>query len=331
MRALGEPVARARLRSTVDDFEVTEELGFSWSGDGDHDVLFVEKTDLTTERVAGFLARHAGVPRRAVGYAGRKDRRARARQWFSVGRTPRRDTDWSRLEPPGLRVLASTRHRRKLRRGAHRGNRFRIVLREVEDPTLSVPERLRWIRRHGAPNYFAEQRFGRDGGNLALADALFAGHRLSRDKRSIALSAARSLIFNAVLSVRVADGTWSTLAVGDVAGLDGSGSVFAVDALDDDLRRRSETLDLHPTGPLWGAGPALVTGPSADLEARIAAEHPALRRGLEDWTKAARRALRVRVADFRWRTEGATLTLEFALTRGAFATAVLREIVSYDV
>ncbi len=329
-RALGVPSAEARLRSTADDFEVTEELGFAWSGDGDHDVLFVEKTELTTHRVAGLLARHAGVPRAAVGYAGLKDRRARTRQWFTVKREAQPRTDWSDLAARGLSVLSLNRNRRKLKRGAHRGNRFRIVLRELEDPSGSLPERLRRVRAEGVPNYFGEQRFGVHGNNVALAEALFAGRRLPRAQRSMALSAARSLIFNEVLAARVADGSWNALASGDVASLDGSGSVFVVEAIDDELERRARTLDLHPSGPLWGAGAARVGGASARLEARVAAAHAALARGLERETKAARRALRVRVKDLDWCFEGGSLVLDFALVRGAYATAVVRELVRYD-
>ena len=40
-----------------------------------------------------------------------------------------------------------------------------------------------------------------------------------------------------------------------------------------------------------------------------------------------RRALRLPVRNLRWSIDGDDLTLEFELTRGAFATAVLHEIV----
>lgn len=329
-RVFGEPEARARLRSAPADFAVTEELGFELSGEGEHDYLFIEKTNLTTSGVAADLARTAGVPRRAVGFSGMKDRRACTRQWFSVQRAAGQTVDWERLDVDGLRVLESTRHRRKLKRGAHRSNRFRIVLRELQDPASSVPKRLERIRVHGVPNYFGEQRFGWGGGNIALAGEFFSGRRLPREKRSIALSAARSLIFNDLLSARIADASWNTLIAGDVAGLDGSGSVFAVATVDDTLTARCSTLDIHPTGPLWGAGAPQSQAQVAELERRTAYRHEALCRGLEANTKEARRALRMRVRDLNWSKDESALTLDFALTRGSFATALLRELVSYD-
>ena len=329
-RVFGEPAAKARLRSAPADFEVTEELGFEPSGDGEHDYLFVEKTNLTTHRVAAELAKTAGVPRRAVGYSGMKDRRARTRQWFSVQRAAGRTVDWAGLGVAGLRVLESTRHRRKLKRGVHRSNRFRVVLRELEDPDSSVLARLERVRTLGVPNYFGEQRFGRGGGNLALAEAFFSGRRLPREKRSIALSAARSLIFNDLLSARVVDESWNTLLDGDIAGLDSSGSVFAVEAVDEVLRTRCAALDVHPTGPLWGAGAPKTEGAPAELEKRMARSHAVLCRGLETWTEERRRALRMPVRDLSWTEGDRTLTLDFSLARGSFATALLRELVVYE-
>jgi len=184
-----------------------------------------------------------------------KDRHAVTRQWFSVRRPAGTPADWSALEVEGAQVLEVSRNNRKLRRGAHSGNQFRIVVRGSanSDPETSgelVQQRTRTIVEQGVPNYFGEQRFGREGGNLQLAEALFAGKRLKRDKRSFALSSARAWLFNQVLQQRVEAGTWSELQAGDVAALDGSGSIFAVEELDETLEKRCRELDLHPTGPL---------------------------------------------------------------------------------
>lgn len=329
-RALGVPCALVRLRERPADFFVAEELGFEPCGDGEHDYLYLEKTGLTTNRLADELARYAGVPRRAVGFSGMKDRHAVTRQWFSVQRAPGRVNEWASFNPDGASVLQSTCHRRKLKRGVHRRNRFRLVLRELDDPSASLDDKLRWLQNHGMPNYFGEQRFGWGGSNLALANACFSGRRLSRDKRSIALSAARSLIFNDVLSARVSAGTWNTLLPGDLAGLDGTGSVFAVTDVDDELRVREAALDVHPTGPLWGKGADQTAGDVARLESGLAAARESLREGLEGQTRAARRPTRCRIQDFQWHQSTDTLTLDFALGRGSFATAFLRELVSYD-
>lgn len=315
-RAHGAPLFSAVLRSKADEFDVTEELGFEFSGDGEHDYLFVEKTNANTEWVSRQLAHHADVPARDVGYAGLKDRHAVTRQWFSVPRW--HSPDWNRLQQEGVRVLDSQRHNRKLRRGAHTGNRFRILLRGALPQGNELEQRLAVIAASGVPNYFGEQRFGRGGGNVALANSWASGKKLPRHKRSLAISAARSYLFNQFLNTRVRAGNWDRLLEGDVANLDGSGSVFTVSALDGELVRRCEQMDLHPAGPLYGDG-STVSGIAAAHESWLAALSNAR-------VKPANRSLRLRVADLQWTTAENSLVLEFALRRGAFATSVLREI-----
>jgi len=258
-----------------------------------------------------------------------KDRHAIARQWFSVRRPGGPKPDWRHFEVPGVRILEVTRHRRKLKRGAHRGNRFRIALRDAGGLTDGVIARLSAIRELGVPNYFGEQRFGNHAQNLKLAEQLIAGRRLPRNRRSLALSAARSYLFNRILERRVSDGTWNRLLPGDVANLDGRGSIFAVEVVDGDLTQRTEKLELHPTGALWGGGQPPVSGDVAKLEDAVIDAHADVARGLENaGLVQARRALRMRVADFAWNMEDEkTMWLEFALARGSFATAVLRELV----
>ncbi len=295
----------ARIRSEPGDFQVTEYCDIEFSGDGEHDWLWIEKTGANTTWVADQLARHAGVSSKDVGYSGLKDRHAVTRQWLSVRRPTGDGTDWDALQIEGVAILARHRHQRKLKRGAHQQNAFRIALRDgaIESYSDELVERLQRLAVHGAPNYFGEQRFGRDGGNIALGEAVLAGRRVSRSKRSIGLSAVRSLHFNAELAARVEAGTWNRLLPGDTANLDGSGSVFDVDELTDELTQRCAELDIHPCGTL----PALEAA----------------------GVKASKRPLRMRVHQLAWEFDEDTLWLEFRLGRGSFATSVLRELVRY--
>jgi len=326
-RLAGPVTASARLRHEPGDFRVDEVLGFEPSGDGQHDFLRIEKTLLDTDRVARIIARFAGVPRRAVSYSGLKDRRAITRQWFSVEVPARDRPDWRALDADGLVVLEVAQNRRKLRRGAHRENAFELVLRDVDDPEGNLPAALETVLRRGFPNYFGEQRFGRGGGNIPLAQAMFGGRRLRRAERSIAISAARSLIFNDILSSRVADGSWDRVVAGDVANLDGSGSLFDVDGVDDKLRERCRRFDIHPTGSLWGRGAPGTGGRVGEQELLAAERYPGLKAGLERTADEGRRALRARAVGFTWEWTGRDLRLCFRLTRGAYATSLVRELV----
>ena len=311
-RAHGSPLFNARLRSTPNDFQVMEQLGWEFSGDGEHDYLWVEKTGANTEWVARQLALHAGVPPRDVGYAGLKDRHAVTSQWFSVPRW--QSPDWSTLDVEGVRILDRQRHLRKLRRGAHKANAFRIVLRC--DSSLAadvIGKRVDRIRRLGVPNYFGEQRFGRLGANLQLAEGWAAGKRLPRHKRSLAISTIRSFLFNEALARRVREDSWSRLLAGDLANLDGSGSVFEVADIDEKLRRRCDEMDLHPAGILAGDGSA-----GAPESWQTALDKARVEPGS--------RSLRLRVRDLSAVGIDGGLRLRFTLGRGSFATAVLREL-----
>lgn len=330
-RAIGEPVLACRIKKENADFQLSERLGFGLSGDGEHDYLQIEKEGANTSWVASGLARFAAIAVSDVGFAGLKDRHAVTTQWFSVRRPAGHRADWLKLDLEGVRVLQVDRHRRKLRRGAHSGNDFRIALRNITETGDGLRERLMEVRDGGVPNYFGEQRFGHDGGNLALARDLFTGQRLSRSKRSIALSAARSFLFNQILQERVRNGTWNTLLPGDCASLDGSGSFFSVAGIDSELERRSDELDIHPSGALWGAGDLQTGAKVAEREETVVNRFPEFMRGLVNKrVQQARRALRLAVRSFTWERDGDTIWLRFFLTRGGFATAVLREIVNYE-
>ncbi len=326
-RAHGTPEVQGHIRQSASDFEVTETLGYELSGEGEHDYLWLEKEGANTPWVARQLARHAGLPDVDVGFAGMKDRNALTRQWFSVRRPSAAGTEWSNLDVPGVRILEATRHERKLKRGALKSNDFRIAIRGVDAPTVSVGERLALIKRMGVPNYFGDQRFGRDGSNIEMAGALFAGERLPRNKRGIALSAARSFLFNHILQRRVQEGSWNRLLPGECACLDGSNSFFAVDEVDEGLQRRLDDMDVHPGGALWGKGESPCRGEILELEQSVLAPFARFCEGLEYRTELSRRALRLAVRDLEWEFEGQTLWLRFSLVRGGYATAVLREFI----
>jgi len=330
--AHGGPPLTGRLRAEPVDFEVEEILGFEPSGQGEHAFVLIEKTGANTEWVARQLADAAGVAPMAVGFAGLKDRHAVTRQVFTVQMPGRADPDWSALAIPGVSVLSATRHDRKLKRGAHRGNRFRIRLRDLQGDRAVAEQRIEAIRTRGVPNYFGEQRFGRDGQNLALAEALFAGRRMPRHQRSFALSAARSEVFNTVLAARVQRGDWNGALDGEVWMLAGSHAIFGPEAFNDELARRLAELDIHPTGPLWGAGELRSAADVRALELAAAETFTTLTSGLERaGLNQERRSLRLPIDDLAhaWSSDS-VLTLDFRLAAGSFATTMLRELCDWQ-
>jgi len=337
-RAHGAPVLSARIRSSPEDFFVEELPGFEASGAGEHLLLTIEKRGTNTAFAARRIAAWAGVDESAVGYAGLKDRHAVTRQRFSVW-LPRKiapDIGALQSEDPGsspgqaLRVLEHAWHARKLPRGALAGNRFVLVLRSVEGDRAAIEARLQAIATAGVPNYFGEQRFGRGGGNVQQAVAMFAGRRVKREERTMLLSAARSDLFNRLLAARVEAGSWNAALDGEVWMLDGSRSVFGPEPMTDALQARLEAFDIHPTGPLWGEGELRSSDAARDVERAAMQGDSAtrLRNGLERaGLKQERRALRLRPDALAWRwLQDNVLELAFALPPGCYATTVLREL-----
>jgi tRNA pseudouridine13 synthase len=328
-RAHGGAVGAGDLRTAPEDFVVREWLGFEADGEGEHWLLMVRKRAANTHWVAKQLAKLAQLPPREVGYAGLKDRHALCEQAFTVPVRSAMSAGWQGVSGEGFEVLQARRHRRKLKPGALQGNDFMLIVRGFNGTAAALESGMAAIAAHGVPNYFGPQRFGREGSNLQRALEWFSGAVELREhlQRSLALSAARAAIFNAVLAARVRDGSWNQLRSGDVANLDGSQSVFAVGELDATLQARCEQFDIHPTGPLAGSGASKVQGATAELEARIGGEHGTLLAGLcRHGVEHQRRALRVRPLQLSWQLEGELLQLSFRLRRGAFATAVLHEI-----
>lgn len=326
--AHGGPALQGVMRSQVEDFQVDEVLGFDADGSGEHALLRIEKRGANTEWVAQQLARFAGVAPMAVGFSGLKDRHALTRQSFSVHLPGRKDPDWSAISIEGVTVIAVSRHSRKLKRGVHRGNAFKLVLRELSGDLDAARHRLEMLRLHGAPNYFGSQRFGHDGDNVRAARELFADKRMGRSQRAFALSAARSALFNAVLARRVGERTWNQALPGDVFMLAGTHSIFGPQTLDAELLDRVDRHDIDPTGPMWGAGDLRATGDAAALEQETVLHEKELADGISgSGLRQERRSLRMLANGFssNW-LESNDLELVFTLPSGCFATALVREL-----
>ena len=334
-RAHGEPLCRALIKDSPADFHVNEELDIAFSGEGEHLWLRVQKTGLNTADVVDTLATHFSVKPADIGYSGMKDKQAITEQWFSIC-TP--DDCTSTELSPSISIIDRQRHGRKLRHGTHNSNHFRVVLRNIEwlsdDGPSAFASRLEQLSLTGFPNYLGPQRFGIKGQNLIRAEAWFRQpkKRVSRQQRSLYLSAARSALFNAVCDARVRAGQWCSLLVGEPLVLDGSRSFFVPDAIDDVLRKRFDDKDVHTSGPWWGRGESLARGDCAELEAVVLSDErwqalcQALAANRLDQDRRALRAIpKTLVATWLSDTECA---LEFSLTPGVFATMLLHELLA---
>ncbi|SEL89389.1 tRNA pseudouridine13 synthase [Colwellia chukchiensis] len=327
----GQPQATGLLRLQPSDFKVFERLPFQPCGEGEHLFIHIRKTGANTGFVAKQLAQYFAVKESQVSYAGLKDRFAVTEQWFGVHVPGKQNYDLSDLNIEGVEVLNYQRHNKKLRIGSLVGNRFEITLRDVSHIDELV---RRWhvVTNFGVPNYFGEQRFGINNGNIENALRLFVGRKVKdKKKRGMFLSAARSLIFNQIISARIEQNKFDSLMAGDVLMLAGTQSVFVANTIDDSLSTRLAQRDLDITAPMWGAGELMSSDNARNFEQSIAEQYQELCQGLARFDlKQERRRIRLTVTETDIEVNNDVVTLSFFLPAGAYATTVMRELINYQ-
>lgn len=321
----GKPQSQGDFKQNPEDFVVEEVLDIEFTGEGEHVCLQIIKRGENTAYLAKQIAKFASVAPRDVSYAGLKDRHGVCTQWFSVPVPIKKHIDFSQLNSDSMVVINQIRHNRKLKTGCHKGNRFVITLRNVTNH-LDVLSRINAVRQ-GVPNYFAEQRFGHDGHNLTMAERLFSGEQI-RDKklRGIVISAARSYIFNQIVSNRVKEHGLAKTWQREVFLLSGSNAFFE-DDLNDEIVERLSQGDILLSAPLVGKGEKGLTEVERIWLEKFADWHQGLASlGL----KNERRSLRVVPKDLQVKTiDPKTLQLNFELPKGCYATSVLRELIEH--
>ena len=152
------------IKQRPEDFLVEEQPKGELTGQGEHLILYVEKTGMTTTDAARRIAKAFYIRRGEVGWAGMKDKHAVTRQQFSVRIAKGVDIEQglAHIENHArLKVLWHERHDRKLRKGYHAGNRFVIYIRNVQaTDVLKAKPVFDRLAQTGIPNYVGEQRFG---------------------------------------------------------------------------------------------------------------------------------------------------------------------------
>ena len=332
MRWLTEdlPGTGGSFRPGPEDFEVEEISLYEPCGEGEHLYLRVEKAGLTTRELVRRAVDCFGVAEADVGYAGLKDRHARTVQTISVRGVA--EPDAGRLEGEGIALRWALRHRNKLRVGHLAGNRFRLVVRDVEpgseERARAILDRLGTL---GLPNFYGAQRFGREGQNAqAGREVLRRGPRTAGSKwrAKFLVSALQAELFNHYLEQRMARGAFARVLEGDVLTKVSSGGIFNCEDPSAD-QPRLDRFEVSITGPIFGHEMREARGEPGHWEAEIltaAALAPEDFRRAGKMACGTRRPLRAPVREARASTQEGALVLEFGLPAGAYATVLLDEV-----
>lgn len=328
-----KPSVTGIYKQENNDFIVKEDLGYELDGEGEHVFIYLRKEGCNTLFVAEQLAKFANISAKLIGYAGLKDRNAVTEQWFGLHIPGKETPDFSQFQLEGCEILSVMRHKKKLRIGGLKGNYFSLILKDIDNKD-AAEDRLRLIKEGGVPNYFGEQRFGRENNNLEQALLWAKGEITVKDrkKRSFYLSAARSAIFNDLVSRRLTLDIFKTVLNGDVLQLADRGSWFVADESElEILQQRVTDKELNITAAMVGDN-ALGTQHEA-----LAFENGCVE---ENWLafvdffkkeriETARRAILLTPKHFSWIWQNdTTLQVDFWLPAGSYATSVLRELIA---
>lgn len=155
-------------------FQVCEDPAYAASGAGEHLYVEIEKEGLSTDVVVEALVKATGKRHKDIGYAGRKDRHAITRQWFSIhfGDEASLASLATHIPATGrVEVKTVSRHANKIRLGHLLGNRFKLGISGTVDPAPFAK-----LTQEGIRNRFGPQRFGIGGANLLVAKAIATGN-----------------------------------------------------------------------------------------------------------------------------------------------------------
>jgi len=183
------------IRNRYEDFYV-EEIPIEAllpTGIGPNVWIWIEKLGRTTLDVLMDISRDLHISRKRMGFAGMKDKKAITRQWICISNM---DSEEQLDEVKALmdkihntEFLKIVRGQKKLRMGQLAGNKFKILITNV-DPNFSNEEGakialdvLKQLEKTGVPNYFGWQRFGKPRTNTHLVGKALVDNDLSEAVR----------------------------------------------------------------------------------------------------------------------------------------------------
>lgn len=327
----GQPTVTGNFKVQPEHFTVKEDLSFELTGEGEHQFVSIQKRNCTTLYAVDKLAQFAGISPKLVSYAGLKDSYAVTEQWINLHLPGKNELDFSKFDDPNIKIIQTQRHNKKLKIGALKGNYFSLILSDVSSID-ELAARIELVKQQGFPNYFGEQRFGHDGGNIIKAFQ-WANNQIKvkdRKKRSFYLSATRSYFFNQIVSERIQKGLITEVMQGDVMQLVGSHSHFVAqqDELES-LQSRVKTHDLVITAPLIGDG-ALKTEHDACVFEQACLnkvlDEPLINLIKRERVATDRRAMMIMPVNLSYKQDQSNLMLDFWLPAGSYATSLVREL-----
>jgi tRNA pseudouridine13 synthase len=399
------------IRTTNEDFYVEEIPETKPSGEGPNTWLWIEKEGRNTLDVVLDIARELGINRKQMGFAGMKDKAAVTRQWICVSNKNPEELQGLQDKLHHVEIIDIIPNQKKLRIGQLVGNKFRLMVRDVENPDGAAEraeEILNLLKERGVPNYYGYQRFGKNrpnthlvgkalikGGVKAAVDR-YVGHPFDTEPKHIQearkfyddgeleealddmpsgmryekmmirallkekkkkgelddksyilalrslpkplsrmfVHAYQSYLFNKVVSERTKLGI-DEYVEGDILIDNEEHLIHEFDR--SEVNQTIKEFQAHPSAPLYGTKVPLAGGELGKMEQMILDEEDLK---LDDFTvpvmpklgsHGIRRSIRFKIWDVSAEATEDGVLIEFSISKGSYATSVLREVMKKDV
>lgn len=288
---------------------IVQELPNKFSNKGNYLVLKIKKEYMSTWELINTISKKLNIDEHLIGYGGLKDKNSTSTQYISIPLSQSRD--YKILNSKLIKVEETFLNDQKLKIGDIQANRFIITLKDVESQNLPILyQTLSQIQKHGFPNYFGYQRFGKDNDFKKAQDIVYGEEYESNKKMEhFLISSYQSYFFNAWLAKRVKLSKQKDLKKLEIL----DGDIF-VD--------RDEKII---SGLMPGRGVKRATNKALEIEKEFD--------DIFIHQKGSRRAAFVvpKNVSNKYNSETKTLELHFDLPSGAYATVLIENLVNKNL
>ena len=321
------PGIGGKLKSTPKHFIVEEIPLYEASGEGEHLYVSFVREGMTTRFLHKKLASILDISEKDIGYAGLKDRHARTTQTFSFRMPEDKDIKKCMEEHLDVEVKWIKRHKNKIKRGHLLGNRFQIIVTEVEDDCLEKAQAIAAaLREIGIPNYYGEQRFGKNQDNAHKGLRILQGKgRFKPWIKRFLLSSYQAELFNRWLIARIKRGNFRNIFQGDIAKKVDTGGIFTIEDIEEG-KSRFQKGEITYTGPIYGHRMLWAEFQPGEWEREILEQEKITEENFRKVKlRGSRRRAIIEIEKLEITPVKMGICFEFSLPKGSYATIVLQE------
>jgi len=155
------PGIGGKVKEKTEDFRV-EEIPVEMEEGGKFLLCKLKKKNLTTFEAINKVSSELGISKNRIGYAGLKDKKAITTQFVTIRGV---DLEQTKVKKENIELEPVKKVQKPLRSGDLKGNRFDIVIRDIDLDSEEGRDRLESLCsgiKEGIPNYYGMQRFGGD-------------------------------------------------------------------------------------------------------------------------------------------------------------------------